>query len=309
MNRSSHKRKYPQNSKSQNIVNTSTPIKKSKSTDIIAQLTPIWEICRKKKLARPLRDENINKLKYILYKNNDIINEQILKKRGSRILQTFIKYCNADDLEIFYNTIKNNLNDIVISKYGKFIIQSLLTEGYRNKIINDIDIKRVIRDRVGHFILNEIYLCNNTKSKKKKNKNDNDDNKNKPNIKETSNSYVNIKDKILRTILLPNHLIILEKSERIDVYPSNAYKGYKTISKLISKNIINTELAHDLIKLQIKKSKTKIFKKLKKVVVDLLHTDSGLYVAKKMILEYNKNIEIQDNYKNDDKPIINIING
>ncbi|KAL4941320.1 armadillo-type protein [Aspergillus oleicola] len=136
------------------------------NADLIARSKKLWERLRRKSHV-PLEERKklIAELFEII---TGRVKDFVFKHDSVRVIQTALKYANAEQRKQIARELKGSYVELAQSKYAKFLIGKLIVHGdteVRDLVIGEFygKVKRLIRHPEGSWILDDIYRTVATK--------------------------------------------------------------------------------------------------------------------------------------------------
>lgn len=229
-------------------------IQKSKTNELIDECKLDWEVARKKKCLKAEREKAISRI-YERLKLNFV---KVLRKRtGSKIVQTFFKYGNAEIKDKIFEEVYDKIPELSVCSFSIFFLQKLIPTKYFVRISETVarNYKKILTSRVGAFYFDDVYQKMNQKQKENF-------------IKE----------------ILGNEIKIFYNDRKLKEIPNEKLNFDHLIGKILSKGLANLEIAHDLFYYHLlhfkeEDERNAFYKTLSRFFVDLLHTENGKAVA------------------------------
>jgi pumilio family protein 6 len=130
------------------------------NADSIQQAKQIWERLRQKlNVSEKERKELLDELFGLM---EGRIRDFVFKHDSVRVVQTAVKYCDAKQLKIIVQELKDDVRALVESKYGKFLVAKMVVNGDeqdRRLIVPQFygHVKRLINHPEASWIVDDIY--------------------------------------------------------------------------------------------------------------------------------------------------------
>ncbi|KAF1826208.1 ARM repeat-containing protein [Dissoconium aciculare CBS 342.82] len=130
------------------------------NADSIQEAKKIWERLRQKlNVPETERKELLDELFGLMQGR---IRDFVFKHDSVRVVQTAVKYCDAKQLKIIVQELKDDVRALVESKYGKFLVAKMVVNGDeedRKLIVPQFygHVKRLINHPEASWIVDDIY--------------------------------------------------------------------------------------------------------------------------------------------------------
>jgi pumilio homology domain family member 6 len=130
------------------------------NADSIQEAKRIWERLRQKlNVPEAERKELLDELFGLM---EGRIRDFVFKHDSVRVVQTAVKYCDAKQLKIIVQELKDDVRALVESKYGKFLVAKMVVNGDeedRRLIVPQFygHVKRLINHPEASWIVDDIY--------------------------------------------------------------------------------------------------------------------------------------------------------
>ncbi|KAJ5620554.1 hypothetical protein N7510_004538 [Penicillium lagena] len=139
------------------------------NADIVARSKKLWERLRRKSHV-PL-EERKKLVKELFEIITNRVRDFVFKHDSVRVIQTALKYANAEQRKQIAHELKGNYKELAQSRYAKFLVGKLIVHGdteIRDLIIPEFygHVKRLIRHPEGSWILDDIYRTVATRAQK-----------------------------------------------------------------------------------------------------------------------------------------------
>lgn len=126
--------------------------------ELILQCKKIWEKIRQKDCQTKQREELLSQLMHLIQKR---VVEIIFKHDASRIIQCAIKYGSKEQRVVIAKELEGHFVELTRSKYGKFILKSLLLHcpSVRKAIHSELkgNVVQLIKHKEASYILDILY--------------------------------------------------------------------------------------------------------------------------------------------------------
>ncbi|SMR43218.1 unnamed protein product [Zymoseptoria tritici ST99CH_1E4] len=128
--------------------------------DVIQGSKQLWERLRRKShVPKEERKELLDELFSII---DGRVRDFVFKHDSVRVIQCAIKYARAEQLKSIVKELKNDVRDLVESRYGKFLVAKMVMQGDRDDkdiIIPQFygQVKRLINHPEASWIVDDIY--------------------------------------------------------------------------------------------------------------------------------------------------------
>lgn len=130
------------------------------NADIVQRSKQLWERLRRKShVPKEERKELVAELFQI---TNGRVRDFVFKHDSVRVIQCAIKYARPEQLKSIVKELKNDVRELVESRYGKFLVAKMVVEGDRqdkDMIIPQFygSVKRLINHPEASWIVDDIY--------------------------------------------------------------------------------------------------------------------------------------------------------
>lgn len=130
-----------------------------KNFDLVSKCKSLWEVIRSKETEPKVRQESLSKLMALL---KGKVKDLIFKHDSSRIIQTMLKFGNADQCLSIGNELKGCFIDLSKSKYSRFIVSKILKYCPKLKavVIKEFEgkIGKLIKHKEAANVIDDIYV-------------------------------------------------------------------------------------------------------------------------------------------------------